>query len=94
MRCDYTSVNEAIQECERHFKRKIMLPKKLLQIAFTHELTRCSNKVEGDDINSKLEIEYFNEFISINHYQIWEKPFEHKYSEVHLRKGIALTEHY
>ena len=72
----YKSVEDALGECNSHFRRKIKLPFKLPPIPFTHHLARCNQ--EGG-VNDYFEIEYLNEFQgSNNHYMVWVNPSEYR----------------
>ncbi|OME76158.1 hypothetical protein BK120_29730 [Paenibacillus sp. FSL A5-0031] len=73
----YKTVEDALSECNRHFRKKITLPFKLPPIPFTHQLARCNQ--HGGVVNDYFEIEYLNELQgSNNHYMIWVNPSGHR----------------
>jgi hypothetical protein len=89
----YKSVEEALDECEAHFNKKIKLPYKLPPVSFTHYIGSC-DKDKG--INNDFEVEYMNENSPENHYTITLKPKQHsiKFKPEHvetikLNKGKA-----
>jgi len=44
LREGYTSLNRALKYCEGQFNRDIYLPLKLPNVAFTHQLARCTKR--------------------------------------------------
>ncbi|MGM0885100.1 MAG: hypothetical protein ACQEXQ_29165 [Bacillota bacterium] len=85
----YKSVEDALGECNSHFKRKIKLPFKLPPIPFTHHLARCN---QHGDVNDQFEIEYLNEFQgSNNHYMIRVNPAQHKLHKFPSKRDTIRT---
>lgn len=72
----YKSVGEAITECNKLFKRKIILPTRLPAVEFTHQFGRCSN-LEGR-LNDKFEMEYITQNTSGKRYHITVRPSKYK----------------
>lgn len=84
----YKSVEDALGECNSHFKRKIKLPFKLPPIPFTHHLARCNQ--EGD-VNDHFEIEYLYEFKGDLHYMIRVNPVQHKLQKFPSKRNTIRT---
>ncbi|USK32581.1 hypothetical protein LIT25_18545 [Bacillus sp. F19] len=91
----YKTVEKALDECENHFNKNIELPYKMPPIEFTHYFGRCSKDF---GINNNFEIEYLNENLSENHYQVTVRPREHRIKfkqrniarKIKMDKGSAL----
>lgn len=73
----YTTIEEAVKECETHFKQKVKLPSINPSIPFTHQFGRFWID-EKFKINDTLEIHYVNEKLSQNHFKIDIRPIKNK----------------
>ncbi|MBX0359803.1 hypothetical protein [Halobacillus sp. Nhm2S1] len=72
----YKSLDEAVKEFEQQMKMKVTLPKKLPSLAFTHVLARV-NRLGGSE-NLELNVEYLNEHVPENHFNVDIRPAENK----------------
>lgn len=72
----YKSVEEALDEFEKHYNEELLLPLRVPPIGFTHVFGRF-NDLEGD-INDSFEVEFINEAIGKNHYMINVKHIDQK----------------
>lgn len=72
----YKSLEEAVKEFEQQMKRGVALPKKLPSLAFTHVLARV-NRLGGNG-NVELNVEYLNEHVPENHFNVDIRPTENK----------------
>ncbi|MYL51365.1 hypothetical protein GLV98_17975 [Halobacillus litoralis] len=72
----YKSLDEAVKEFEQHTKMNVYLPKKLPSLAFTHVLARV-HRLGGNE-NVELNVEYLNEHVPENHYNVDIRPAEQK----------------
>ncbi|MFC6602072.1 hypothetical protein ACFQDF_11610 [Ectobacillus funiculus] len=80
----YKSVGEAITECNKLFKRNIILPTRIPAVEFTHQFGRCSNLESRQ--NDEFEIEYLNQNTNEKRYRIAVRPSKHKLQvEQHYR---------
>ncbi|PAV28457.1 hypothetical protein CIL05_16085 [Virgibacillus profundi] len=66
----YKSVEEALNDCESHLGEVLKLPEKKPPLPFTHELGKCSEKLDS------FELKLINEDIPGNHYKINIRPKE------------------
>lgn len=93
----YTTVEDAVNEFEQHFKQKLKLPLRVPPISFTHQFGRF-NDLDGDS-NDSLEVIFINEKVSENHYQIIVRPImnkipikeEYVLKTFELKNGIKAT---
>ncbi|MGD6893866.1 hypothetical protein [Bacillus infantis] len=73
----YKPVEEAVREFEEHTKEDLKLPTRLPPIPFTHIFGRFyEDKQYG--INDGLSIEYINEDLGENHFNIDIRPLKNK----------------
>ncbi|REJ06263.1 hypothetical protein [Halobacillus trueperi] len=72
----YKSLDEAVKEFEQHTEMHVSLPKKLPSLAFTHVVAKV-NRLGGSE-NVELNVEYLNEHVSENHYNVDIRPAEQK----------------
>lgn len=74
----YKSVDEALDEFEKHFKEELKLPTRVPPISFTHRFGRFNN-LDGE-MNDTLEISFVNEHEVDHHFKIDVHPIKHKIS--------------
>ncbi len=72
----YTTVEEAVNEVEKHFNQDLKLPLRIPPIEFTHHFGRFSD-LEGK-INDSFEVEFVSDKSPENHYKIDVRPVNHK----------------
>ncbi|MGR9047860.1 hypothetical protein ACQ4XT_04380 [Halobacillus faecis] len=72
----YKSLEEAVKEFEQQMNKKVSLPKKLPSLTFTHVLAKV-NRLGGNK-NVELNVEYLNEHVPENHFNIDIRPAENK----------------
>ncbi|MBB4825909.1 hypothetical protein HNO89_003145 [Sporosarcina luteola] len=86
----YTTVEEALEEFEQHFKRKLKLPTRVPPIRFTHHFGRFSN-LDGD-MNDSFEVTFIHDQLSENHYKINVRPVKYNIPirEQHVLKTFEL----
>lgn len=72
----YKTMDEALDDVEEHFNRKLNLPVRVPAIPFTHYYARL-NDVDGD-INDSFEVKFIHESKPENHYKIDVRPIERK----------------
>ncbi|MGJ7922562.1 hypothetical protein [Neobacillus sp. LXY-4] len=85
----YKTVEEAVNQCEKVFTEKIVLPYKIPPVQFTHYFGRC-NKDFG--INNTFEIIFLNKNTPENHYTLTLRPKKHaiKFKPEHIDKIVKL----
>lgn len=69
----YTTIEEAIDTCEKHYGKQIVLPYKVPAIPFSIKVGRCSTELEGER-NDGFEVKYIHMNAPDNHFMIWVKP--------------------
>lgn len=72
----YKTVEEALNDLEQHFKKKLDLPLRVPPIAFTHYFGRF-NDLEGDN-NDSFEVTFIHDKLAQNHYKINARPTKYK----------------
>ncbi|MGN7942164.1 carbon monoxide dehydrogenase [Virgibacillus sp. 6R] len=73
----YKTVEEAVNEFEKHFKKDVKLPFIVPSIPFTHQFGRFTEDKEYG-VNDSLNIEFINENSPENHYKIDIRPLKNK----------------
>ncbi|PAQ12782.1 hypothetical protein CD798_17660 [Bacillaceae bacterium SAOS 7] len=73
----FKTVQEAVSEFEKHFKKDVKLPLKVPSIPFTHMFGRFWEDKEYN-VNDFLGIEFINEKSPVNHYKIDIRPLKNK----------------
>ncbi|MDX8366553.1 hypothetical protein [Cytobacillus sp. IB215665] len=81
----YTTVEEAVNEVEKHFNQDLKMPLRVPPIEFTHYFGRF-NDLEGE-INDSLDVEFVSDKSPENHYKIGVRPIEHK---IHISDKYVL----
>jgi hypothetical protein len=74
----YKPVEEAIDDFEKHYKRKLQLPFKIPPVTFTHIFGRFSD-LDGD-MNDTFQIMFINDKSPENHYKIDVRPTKYRIS--------------
>ena len=74
----YTTVENALEDFNRHFNKELKLPTRVPPISFSHYFGRFNN-LEGEN-NDTLEVIYVNEQSVEHHFKIDVRPIEHKIS--------------
>lgn len=64
----YKTVDEALNEFEKHFNKNLKLPLRVPSINFTHYLGRFNN-LDGE-INDSFEVQFISDESPENHYKI------------------------
>ena len=72
----YKTVEEALNDFEQHFNRRLKLPLRVPPISFTHYFGRF-NDLDGD-INDSFEVTLISDQASQNHYKINVRPIKYK----------------
>lgn len=72
----YTTVEEAVNKVEKHFKQSLKLPLRVPPIEFTHYFGRFSD-LEGE-MNDSFDAEFISDKSPENHYKIDVRPVKHK----------------
>lgn len=72
----YKTVEEALNDLEMHYQKKLKLPLRVPPIAFTHHFGRFSNL--NGDINDSFEVIFISNQLSENHYKINVRPVKYK----------------
>lgn len=72
----YKTVEDALDDFEKHFKQKPKLPLRVPPISFTHHFGRFSD-LDGVNNNS-FEVMFINDQLSENHYKIDVRPIKNK----------------
>ncbi|MEB2279077.1 hypothetical protein LAV73_03545 [Lysinibacillus xylanilyticus] len=72
----YKSVEEAVDDFEQRFNKKLKLPLRVPPISFTHHFGRFFDlKYEGNDA---FEVKFINDQLSENHFKIDIRPLKYK----------------
>lgn len=72
----YKTVEEALDDFERHFKQQLILPLRVPSLSFTHQFG-IFNNLEGE-INDSLEVKFISDQKPENHYKIEVRHIKNK----------------
>ncbi|WLR48371.1 hypothetical protein LC065_03750 [Halobacillus litoralis] len=72
----YKSLEEAVEEFEQQMNKRVPFPEKLPSLTFTHVLAKV-NRLGGYK-NVELNVEYLNEHVPENHFNLDIRPAENK----------------